>query len=517
MSTEGHAIEISKRWSFVWLFLSLLMFLVSGGKWVLPLAAWLAPLFMLRFIRLQSIWFGYFIASATLCIPAYFSLQDMIPLPFSTFIGTVVFGSFFGMFVYVLDKWLSPKIAGFISTLVFPCAFVAMEFLTSLSNPFGTWGLTAYTQIEYLSFLQLVSVTGIWGVAFLMAWAASVINWMWERSFVWREIRVGLLTYLALLVSVVLLGSARLTFFAPQGTTVRVAGVISPQFDRAWAIAEDAFLGKKKLAEVDWREFFAQAASVYGDLLERSRKAARAGAQIVLWSEAMGIVSKSDEEAWIERARLVAQQEKIYLGITLMPFIHTDPTRLPAQKMFENKLILLSPKGQILFTYHKTIPVPGAEEQMSVRGTGELPSVDTAYGRVGAAICFDADFPDLIRQAGKKGIDILLLPSADWRAIAPYHTQMASFRAIELGLSLVRIVRHGYSAAYDYQGRLLAGMDYFTTGNYTLYADVPRKGVNTLFTTLGNIFGWLSCVGLLIFLIFISVQKLRNRSRLNTL
>jgi hypothetical protein len=43
----------------------------------------------------------------------------------------------------------------------------------------------------------------------------------------------------------------------------------------------------------------------------------------------------------------------------------------------------------------------------------------------------------LIRQAGRAGADILLVPSSDWEAIAEMHRRMAVFRGVENGVNLV--------------------------------------------------------------------------------
>ena len=58
-------------------------------------------------------------------------------------------------------------------------------------------------------------------------------------------------------------------------------------------------------------------------------------------------------------------------------------------------------------TYHKAHPVPGIEADVKA-GPYKLQWVDTPYGRIGAAICFDFNYPTFIRQAGKDGVDIML-------------------------------------------------------------------------------------------------------------
>ena len=37
------------------------------------------------------------------------------------------------------------------------------------------------------------SVTGVFGIAFLIAWSASVVNWAWDHDFQWDAIRGGVL------------------------------------------------------------------------------------------------------------------------------------------------------------------------------------------------------------------------------------------------------------------------------------------------------------------------------------
>ena len=41
------------RLSYLWLALAAALFVFYSGQWVIPLAVWLAPLFLLRFVRTQ--------------------------------------------------------------------------------------------------------------------------------------------------------------------------------------------------------------------------------------------------------------------------------------------------------------------------------------------------------------------------------------------------------------------------------------------------------------------------------
>jgi apolipoprotein N-acyltransferase len=131
-----------------------------------------------------------------------------------------------------------------------------------------------------------------------------------------------------------------------------------------------------------------------------------------------------------------------------------------------------------------------------VPGDGKLRALDTPDGRLSSIICFDGDFPQLLAQAGTLGADVMLDPSNDWRAIDPWHTQMASFRAIEQGFNLIRQTSQGLSAAFDYQGRRLAAMDHYQTADYAMVSQVPTRGVRTIYSRLGDWFAWLCLAGL---------------------
>ena len=94
-------------------------------------------------------------------------------------------------------------------------------------------------------------------------------------------------------------------------------------------------------------------------------------------------------------------------------------------------------------------PVPG---EPAVKGTEAITSTSHFKSNIGGAICYDYDFPYLARQNANAGVDILALPSSDWRGIDPLHTRMAAFRAIEQGHSIIRSTRFGLSAAINPYG-----------------------------------------------------------------
>ena len=143
--------------------------------------------------------------------------------------------------------------------------------------------------------------------------------------------------------------------------------------------------------------------------LEESRREGRAGARLVVWPEQNLLIFKDDEAAFLERARQLAIDERIYLAMGLGTIYLSE--ELP----FENKLVLIDQSGKTIVSYRKTYPVFGWEAGIMKRGDDRLPIVTTPDGRFAAAICFDADFPEFMRQAGQGRADLLILPANDWK------------------------------------------------------------------------------------------------------
>jgi apolipoprotein N-acyltransferase len=230
------------------------------------------------------------------------------------------------------------------------------------------------------------------------------------------------------------------------------------------------------------------------DLLARAEREMQSGARIVFWGEANAQLVKPDEATLLARGRALAVKYHAYLGLALGVW------NLGKTPPYENKLVLIGPDGRIAWTYDKIHPVPGLNATMQIRGDGRVRTLDTPYGRLGAFICADADYPQVPAQAGQMGADIVMDPSNDWPAIDPLHTHMASFRAIEQGFNLVRQTSGGLSAAFDYQGRRLAAVDDPRGAGPAMVSEVPTEGTRTIYSRLGNWFAWLNMAALLILL-----------------
>ena len=474
--------------SLPWLALGGLFQLFGFGRWTVPAAAWLAPLFLLRFVRLEPTLVGILLAWLALFISLSIASRGVIPVPGAAYLGVTAAMAASTTLPFLADALLAPRLEGFTSTLIFPLAWVVMEYLSARTNPFGTWGSLASTQSGNLPLMQLASVTGLWGINFLIAWFSSTFNWAWEHNFQWQAVQGGVLLY-AIVWSLVMLGGGLRLVLAPSKTpTVRVAAIGWPEDILSMGDVMGVLQPNPSGEEITRTRASFQ--RLHDWFLESTRGEARAGAKIVLWPEGNLMVFAADEAAFLERARGLAWEHGIYL---LMGMGTLHPNQ---QRFLENKAVLIDPAGEVAFSYTKSKPVPGWEAMASIRGDGRLRTSESPYGRLAAAICYDMDFPELLRQAGKAGADLLLVPASDWEAIKELHHEIAVFRAVENGVSMVRVTRWGLSGVVDALGRPLAHMDHFAADPRVMVAQVPITGLRTIYAVIGDAFAWACLAGL---------------------
>jgi apolipoprotein N-acyltransferase len=485
----------------VWFFVGFALFIFTRTVTFIPLAIVVAPLFILRFLRTQKAVKGIlltllgFTISLTISLWGLFSFEDKaFSLLFNTIRSLLI--AIVLSLPYIADRLMVRRIQGFLSTLIFPVACTMFYFLDSSFGPLDGLGIFyAYNQYGNLTLMQLLSVFGIWGSVFLLSWIASAVNWAWDRGFEWDRVRKGLAVFFCVVSLVFIYGGARVSpFFYPRGDTVRIAAItFLPYSQKAEASIEKVL--KQRLYSP-----FEKTVSMIEQL---TRQAALGGAKIVVWQEFAMLTNEGNQARFIEVVQRLAQENAIYLAISYGV--------LPQKGRGENRCVLINDKGQIEVNYLKHNLAVG-ESYFMKKGPGGLSVVDTPYGRIGITICRDLEFPAYVREAGRKKADIVLSPAFDFpKGITPTNTYNQMLRTIENGFSLIRAVSNGLSVAVDYNGRILSSMNYFTASNEIMYADVPRKGIKTIYTRIGDILAWLCTAGFVVFMLF-SIKSATRRT-----
>jgi len=458
--------------NYVWLVLGCALNLFVGMRWNVPVAAWLAPIFLIRFFRSQDKWYKTFPAISLLVLMAFVKFHGGWDLSIVGEIGFAIVLIIPMLITLYLDRVFARR-DGILATLVYPSVYTALDYFIGLS-PIGTSLSIAVSQFDSQPLIQLASVTGIWGISFLIGWFASVMNALWEKDFAVKETLGPVSLFAASFILVFSFGGLRMVILRPEVETVRIGGVTVVHQTDYW----DEIIDKGTPEDVA-HQYDSEFEFIEEALFVESTKVAQMGAQIVFWSEANILLHPDEEAEFLERAKTFAREHNIYFAPAMLVFKYDV-------NYAENKIVMITPNGEIAYDYEKT------KSWYETDSEGILPVLDTPYGRISMAICFDMDFPHFIRQVARHDVDIMLVPAFDWEPIKAFHSQVGLFRGVENGFSVIRQVNMGTSMAIDYLGRVIAYQDFFTTPNRITVVDVPVEGVETIYGRLGDWFAYLT-------------------------
>jgi apolipoprotein N-acyltransferase len=172
----------------------------------------------------------------------------------------------------------------------------------------------------------------------------------------------------------------------------------------------------------------------------------------------------------------------------------------------ENKLVIVDPQGEVVVDQDKY----GCSAFNMY--DFEVQTVDTPYGKLAGVVCCDLEYPYVVRQLSKKGVDILLVPSFEpSKGVVRAHAQMAPFRAIENGFSIFRTTIHGHSLAIDPYGRTLGAMNDTLVDEPVLVVQVPNRRIWTVYSAVGDLFGWLSACAFVAIVVLAVIRRRRAK------
>jgi apolipoprotein N-acyltransferase len=397
------------------------------------------------------------------------------PIPYAMVFLYAIPISLFHLPAYLIwDKFKEHKW----SFILFPAILTLMEWIQYTFTPFASWGAAAYTQVHTLTIIQSVSLFGMAGLSFLVYWInVSITEIILNKKLNYFNFQIPITA----LICLFLFGIARLYTSSEPTKTMTVA-----------AVGTDSEVSGLPLPSKEQND------TVKNALFERTKIAANRNAKFIVWNEAAVFILPEDEAKWQLDLSELVKPLKISLVASYVVPISITPLK------YENKYLYINSKGVIDYTYHKHQPVPG---EPSAKGKEPLKVFDIAGTKVSGAICYDYDFPYLAREIGKLKADIVAIPSSDWRGIDPLHSQMAAFRAIEQGHSIVRSTRFGLSAAITPYGQMVAQMSSFDKNDKIMMAELPVRGVTTVYSIIGDAFIYL-CMGfVLMFFVYCKFKK----------
>ena len=209
----------------VFIILSFLVYIMSNGEWCIPIFAWIYPILFLCMIYLNRTRKVYLIISSIYAIGFIVQFWRAIGMDIKICIMVAVLLSFLKVLPYIY--WSKSKMR-FQDTIIFASIVVSIEYIIYLIYPILGGLSDAYTQYQNLYLLQIVTVTGIYGITFLIYWTAAMVIWIWNHKSKKEYIKKYIIVYGSVIGLVFAYGIVMFHLVGNPDKSVRIAGVTVP-------------------------------------------------------------------------------------------------------------------------------------------------------------------------------------------------------------------------------------------------------------------------------------------------
>lgn len=495
---------MSKK-SILYILAVMIGYALPFGSMAYGAAVWVTSVFLLLFFDSIKLWKAVIISTLALTISSIISFWEKIPGDFVTLALTCLAGSLLTSVIFGCTKVVLRKTRNCSGVFFFPSLLTLMEYINAFSSPFGSFSSMAYSQYGFYPIRQIASALGLLGIVYCNGIVSMMIFLVLKNGI--RPVKMPIIISLSTAIVIISLGLSSAARTKPDIQVL--ASALTPDRNLWKTVASALFADTNAIASKrTWSDSAVahQRHSLLADLLSKTRQELSKRSEIVLWAEGSAFVAGEEEKSFIQTIRDLSTEYSAMICVSYICSI--DQNRQTGNKLFCNKVTHVGPDGAILSEYVKSTLFPGNEQRLFIKGDKPFPVVETRWGKIATAICFDADFPAPVRTASVNGADLLLIPGSDWEAITPYHNRMAAFRAIENGITVFRAAKEGMSGCFDWNGSAIAEKsDFDDTKGITLQVKLPiRHNHHTLYMTLGEMVAGVSTIIVVFCFIMVGIQ-----------
>jgi apolipoprotein N-acyltransferase len=467
-------------------------------------------------------------------------------LPLGPVLGWISIGAYLALYSAIWVWLLAGKIGegGWarrnLWSLTGAAIWVALEMIRARLFGGFPWSFIGVSQFKMTPLIQIASVTGVYGVSFLVVWTSlcffSAMRAVFSKPdsrFAWQpEIFLPLLAVAVIFAS----GSFKMHGQTPPVSNLHVT-LIQPSVPQNLIWDENANSNR------------------FQQLLALSENALTNDTDLLIWPESA--LPEFDEESLAAITNLVRAHH------VWMIFNADDAVwRANAKDKNDfddfNAAFLFDPDGNCAAIYHKQklvifgeyVPLvrwlpflkwftpiqggyaagnkpvtfeinrsrEGSREPVIELNNGSSATLSRQIVRTSPLICFEDTFPQLAREAAKNNdLDFLVnLTNDGWfgqSAEQWQHMANSVFRAVENGLPLIRCTNNGITCWIDAFGSVRKIFKDQTGGVYgvgAMTAQIPlpsEKPAPTFYNRHGDWFGW-SCVTVAVAILLFRLKKI---------
>jgi apolipoprotein N-acyltransferase len=529
-------------------------------------SAWIAPALMIAAAHGKrggdAFRIGYVAGLAHFLSSLYWLL--LIPVTGFPILGWFLLGVYLGLYpavwVWLVNWWgerpREPERTSWsgrtLWSLMGAAVWVALEMVRVRLFSGFPWNPLGASQFQLIPLIQIASVTGVYGVSFLVVWISlslfSAGRMIFRRPalrFAWQA---EILMPLAVVAALFAFGFARLNGSNPSGATLRIT-LVQPSIPQALIWDPNANTNR------------------FRQLLELSESALTNKTDLLIWPESA--VPVFDEAGYIAITNFV-RTHHLWLIFNAEDYVWRSGAGTNNDYDAFNAAFLFNPDGRCAAIYHKQklvvfgeyiplvrwlpfvkwfTPITGSfasgdrvvpfemninperrpparhESNADIPGAGSETGVpNDLHVKTATLICFEDVFPELARKYAQDDTDFLVnLTNDGWFGDSAAQWQQAAaavFRAVENGVPLVRSANNGLTCWVDANGRLREIFrdktgSVYGVGAMTIELPLSQPGEKrapTFYNQHGDWFGWL-CVGVtgILFVVKISGQRRRQQ------
>lgn len=391
-----------------------------------------------------------------------------------------------------------------------PFLWVSLEvfraYLPEISFP---WNLLGYPAASNVALVQLTTITGIYGLSFLVAAFNALIAWCDAGTTVRPKYRLGILAGTAAFILIVMLIGPH---FVPMPVAKHFARAVQVNFPEVDAYPGNWFLSHT--SDMDEIERLSLAPSEHHP-------------DLLVWPEAPAPFSYQDSLFRHVATNLAIQfRNPFIVGV-----VEWKQENLSAGGVNHevaapyNSALMIDAQGRRDFSYDKIHLVPFGEYEPFPLIHRVVSNVSSEVGgfrkgksysvgqfangsKFSVFICYEAIYAGEVRRFAANGAQLFVNISNDgWfghSAAAEQHLRMARVRAVENRRWVVRATNSGVTASIDPYGRIFRPLP----RDVRAAADLPYdfRTNETVYTRFGDWFAWL-CVLVSVILVALTFRK----------